>query len=104
MRYANFRAIGRIMGILAWVLGLLTFILCLLIGVYLGAAAETGGTSYLVIGILGGILWGFLIFIFLYALSQFIYVSIDIERNTRQTLRALLEEVESEEGETEEST
>jgi hypothetical protein len=35
-------------------------------------------------------------FVFLYALAQFIYVVIDIERNTRATLRALLEEVEVE--------
>ena len=101
MKYANFRAIGRIIGALAWVLGILTFVSCLVLGILLSATPE-GSFTYVVLGIVGGIVSGFLSFVFLYALSQFIYVSIDIERNTRQTLRALLEEVETEEAETEE--
>jgi len=97
MKYGNFYTIGRIFGALAWIVGILTFISSLVIGISLG------GLTYLLTGILGGVVWGFLSFIFLYAFSQFIYVTIDIERNTRQTVRALLEEVETEEVETEEA-
>jgi len=104
MKYSNFYAIGRIFGALAWILGILTFITCLVSGVMLSALPEAAGSvMYIVLGIAGGIISGFLTFILLYAISQFIYVTIDIERNTRQTLRALLEEVEIEEADTEEA-
>jgi|GEM_PF-4939938 len=104
MKYSNFLAIGRLFGALAWILGILTFITCLVSGVMLSALPEADGSViYIVLGIAGGIISGFLTFILLYAISQFIYVSIDIERNTRQTLRALLEEVETEEADTEET-
>jgi len=97
MKYGNFRIIGRIIGALAWIVGILTFLLFLVMGIALG------GVSYLLLGIVGGIIWGVVSFLFLYAFSQFIYVIIDIERNTRQAVSALLEEVEAEEGETEET-
>jgi len=55
----------------------------------------------IVVGIIFGIVGGFLAFASLYAFAQFIYVIIDIERNTRTTARALLEEVEEVEPEEE---
>jgi hypothetical protein len=81
---------------MAWLMGIL-------IPVYfLWSGISEGSTGGLVVGIMVGVIGGFLSFIVLYALSQFIYVAIDIERNTRTTVRALLEEVEEEEGEAEE--
>ena len=92
MKYKNFRTIARIIGVLAWVVGILTFILFLVTGI---TAGGTGALLFIVIGIVTG----FISFVFVYAFSQFIYVLLDIERNTRETLAALLEEVEPEEGE-----
>ena len=94
MKYRNFRTVARILEIVAWLLGIIVFIGSLAIG-FIG-----GGIS-VVVGIIAGIVGGFLSFAFLYAFSQFIYVLLDIERHTRRTVRLLLEEVETEEGETE---
>lgn len=90
MKYKNFRTIARTFGILAWVVGALVFGLGLVTGI-------SGGGATIFLGMIVGVVGGFLSFVSLYAFSQFIYVSIDIERNTRATLRALLEEVEMEE-------
>ena len=95
MKYGNFRTIARVFGILAWLVGIVVFAMCLVSGI-------AGGGLSVVLGIIIGVVGGFLSFVSLYALSQFIYVLLDIERNTRRTVRALLEEVETEEVETEE--
>ena len=95
MKYKNFRTIARVFGILAWLVGIVVFVMGLVTGI-------SGGGLSVVLGIIIGVVGGFLSFASLYALSQFIYVLLDIERNTRRTVRALLEEVETEEGETEE--
>lgn len=84
--------IARIIGALAWVVGILAFIIALVSGIIAGGVGAA-------LGIVMGIISGFFSFAFLYAFSQFIYVLLDIERNTRETLAALLEEVETEEGE-----
>jgi hypothetical protein len=90
MKYRNFRTVARVFEVLAWVVGIAVF------GMSLAGGFVAGGLN-VVIGILMGAVGGFLAFAFLYAAAQFIYVIIDIERNTRATLRALLEEVETEE-------
>ena len=95
MKYRHFRTMARVIEILAWLVGVGTFILGLISGI------QTGGAN-IIFGIIIGSVGGFLSFVFLYAFAQFIYVLIDIERNTRRTLRALLEEVETEEVEKEE--
>ena len=87
MKYKNFRTIGRTFGVLAWVIGIVTFIACLVSGVFAGAAGA-------VLGIVAGIILGFLSFAWLYAFSQFIYVIIDIEENTRRTRAAPKQEGE----------
>jgi len=95
MKYKNFRTVARVFVILAWLVGVGTFVLSL-------ASGFIAGGVNIVIGIIIGAVGGLISFIFLYAFAQFIHVSIDIERNTRRTLRALLEEVEMEEVEKEE--
>ncbi|GAG46510.1 unnamed protein product [marine sediment metagenome] len=95
MKYKNFRTVARVFVILAWLVGIGTFVMGL-------AGGFVGGGINIIVGIIIGVVGGFLSFIFIYAFSQFIYVLIDIERNTRRTLRALLEEVEMEEVEKEE--
>ncbi len=89
MKYRNFRTIARVFVILAWLVGIIVFILGLVTGI-------TEGGVQVILYILFGAVGGFLSFAYLYAFAQFIYISIDIERNTRATLRALLEEVEEE--------
>ena len=96
MKYKNFRKMARVFEILAWIAGIGTFIL----GLASGLVAED--SSAIILGIIVGVGGGLFSFIFLYAFAQFIYVFLDIERNTSRTLRALLEEVETEEVETEE--
>ena len=91
MKYKNFRTIARIVGVLAWVAGLGTFAL----GLLTGFTGDSDATTILV-GLIFGVVGGFVAFIFLYALAQFIYVALDIERNTRATVKALYEEVEKE--------
>ena len=93
MKYKNFRTMARVIEVLAWVLGLGTFVLGLLSG-FLG----DGGGATIIMGLLLGIIGGLLSFVFLYAIAQFIYVILDIERNTRATVKALYEEVEKDEG------
>ena len=90
MKYRNFRTIARVFGILAWLVGIVVFVMGLVTGI-------AGDGLNVVLGIIIGVVGGFLSFASLYAFSQFIYVLLDIERNTRATLRALLEEVEPEE-------
>lgn len=91
MKYKNFRKVARVIEVLAWVAGLGIFVLGILSGF-------TGDTSTnIVIGLLFGVVGGFVSFVGLYALAQFIYVILDIERNTRATVKALYEEVEKEE-------
>ena len=90
MRYNTFRMIARVFVVLAWLVGILVFILSLVTGII-------GGGIAVVLGIVIGVVGGFLSFASLYAFAQFIYVIIDIERNTRATVRALLEEVAPEE-------
>ena len=90
MRYNTFRMIARVFVVLAWLVGILVFILSLVTGII-------GGGIAVVLGIVMGVVGGFLSFVSLYAFAQFIYVVIDIERNTRATVRALLEEVVPEE-------
>jgi hypothetical protein len=82
--------IARVFVVLAWLVGILVFILSLVTGII-------GGGIAVVLGIVMGVVGGFLSFVSLYAFAQFIYVIIDIERNTRATVRALLEEVVPEE-------
>lgn len=94
MKYKKFRTIARVLVVLAWLVGILIFVMGFITGI-------AGGGASVIFGILIGIVGGFLSFVSLYAFAQFIYVVIDIERNTRLTLRALLEEMEPE-GEIEE--
>jgi len=90
VKYKNFRTVASVFGILAWLVGIVVFVMSLVTGI-------AGGGFSVVLGIIIGVVGGFLSFASLYALSQFIYVLLDIERNTRATLRALLEEIEPEE-------
>jgi len=90
VRYSTFRMIARVFVVLAWLVGILVFILSLVTGIM-------GGGIAVVLGIVLGVVGGFLSFASLYAFAQFIYVILDIERNTRATVRALLEEVVPEE-------
>ena len=92
MKYKNFRKVARIIEVLAWVAGLGIFVMGLISGFSAGEAA------FIVFGLIIGVIGGILTFIVLYALAQFIYVLLDIERNTRATVKALYEEVEKEEG------
>ena len=91
MKYKNFRMVARVVEVLAWVAGLGIFVLGLITG-FTGAGAQA-----IIVGLLFGIVGGLMTFITLYALAQFIYVILDIERNTRATVKALYEEVEREE-------
>jgi hypothetical protein len=84
---------ARVFEVLAWVLGIGMFI----IGLTSGFLGDGGGAS-LILGLIMGVFGGILFFIFLYAFAQFIYVLLDIERNTRATVKALYEEVEKDEG------
>lgn len=92
MKYRNFRKVARLIEILAWVAGLGIFVIGLISGFTGGEAANV------IVGLMFGIFGGFFTFVFLYALAQFIYVILDIERNTRATVKALYEEVEKEVG------
>ena len=91
MKYKNFRKVARVIEILAWVGGLGIFV----IGLITGFTGE--GAQAIIVGIIFGIVGGLITFITLYALAQFIYVILDIERNTRATVKALYEEVQREE-------
>lgn len=90
MKYKNFRMVARIMEVLAWITGLGIFAMSLISGIMAGGAT-------IIFGIFIGVIGGILSFIALYAFAQFIYVLLDIERNTRATVKALYEEVEREE-------
>ena len=90
LKYNAFRTIARVFVVLAWLVGILVFAGSLIIGIM-------GGGVSVVLGIIFGVVVGFLSFASLYAFAQFIYVILDIERNTRATVRALLEEVVPEE-------
>ena len=90
MKYNTFRMIARVLVVLAWVVGICVFALGFVVGI-------VGGGVTVIVGILLGIVGGLFSFVSLYAFAQFIYVIIDIERNTRATVRALLEEMEPEE-------
>ena len=89
MKYKNFRTVARVFEVLAWLVGILVFVMGLVTGI-------AGGGFSVVLGIIIGVVGGFLCFASLYAFAQLIYIIIDIERNTRATVRALLEEVEAE--------
>lgn len=92
MKYKNFRKVARIIEVLAWVGGLGIFV----VGLLTGFTGE--GAPAIVAGIIFGVVGGAVTFLFLYAMAQFIYVILDIERNTRATVKALYEEVDKEEG------
>ncbi|MBE0414925.1 MAG: hypothetical protein IBX36_00035 [Dehalococcoidia bacterium] len=89
MKYRNFLIIGRIIGVLAWIVGILTFLLFLLIGVTAAGAEDAETALGLPVMIVMGIISGFLSFLFLYAFSRIIYVLVDIEENTRAVRGAL---------------
>ena len=91
MKYKNFRKVARLVEVLAWVAGLGIFVM----GLITGFTGEGAGT--IVVGLIFGVVGGFVAFIFLYSMAQFIYVILDIERNTRATVKALYEEVQKEE-------
>jgi uncharacterized membrane protein len=90
MKYKNFRLVARVVEVLAWVAGVGIFVMGLITG-FTGDGAQA-----IIVGLIFGIVGGFMTFIALYALAQFIYVMLDIERNTRATVKALYEEVEKE--------
>ena len=92
MKYKNFRMVARVVEVLAWVAGLGMFVIGLITG-FTGDGAQA-----IIVGLIFGIIGGLVTFIALYALAQFIYVILDIERNTRATVKALYEEVEKEDG------
>jgi len=89
MKYKNLRMVARAFEVLAWVLGLGTFAL----GITSGLTAD----GNILLGIIVGVVGGFLSFVFIYAFAQLIYVLLDIERNTRATVKALYEEAVQEE-------
>ena len=89
MKYKNLRKVARVFEVLAWVLGLGTFVL--------GIASGLVEGGNILLGMITGIVGGFFGFVFVYAFAQLIYVFLDIERNTRATVKALYEEVEKEE-------
>lgn len=91
MRYGGFRLIGHVYGIAA----VLMAILALVFGVWYGVAA--GGWVGILFGVALGAVTSFFTFLFLYAISRFILVVLDIEDNTR-AIRATLSR-ESKEGE-----
>lgn len=88
MKYRNFRIVGRIFQILAWLNGLIT------VGYFLLVAYFAEGALVTVLWVGAGIIVGLLTFAFLYALSQFIYVILDIEQHTRATRAALTKKEE----------
>ena len=91
MKYKNFRMVARLIEVMAWVAGLGILVL----GLITGFTGE--GAAAIVTGLIFGVIGGLVTFIMLYAMAQFIYVILDIERNTRATVKALYEEVEKEE-------
>jgi len=90
MKYKNLRMVARVFEVLAWVMGLGIFVL--------GIASGLVEGGNVLVGIIAGIVGGFFSFVFIYAFAQLIYVFLDIERNTRATVKALYEEVEKEDG------
>jgi len=93
MKYRRFRTLARVIEILAFVAG----IGILLLGILSSMVGE-GDSTTILFGIIVGVGGGIFTFIYLYAFAQFIYVILDIERNTRATVKALYEEVEKEDG------
>ena len=93
MKYKRFRTMARIIEILAFVAGIGVFFLGIL-----SSFTGEGDSATIMFGFIIGIGGGFFTFIYLYVLAQFIYVILDIERNTRATVKALYEEVEKDEG------
>ena len=89
MKYKNLRKVARVFEVLAWVIGLGTFVL--------GIASGMVEDGNILVGIIVGVVGGFLGFVFIYAFAQLIYVLLDIERNTRATVKALYEEAVQEE-------
>jgi hypothetical protein len=89
MKYKNLRMVARVFEVLAWVMGLGVFALGISSGL-----VEGGNILF---GIIIGVVGGFLGFVFTYAFAQLIYVLLDIERNTRATVKALYEEAVQEE-------
>ena len=89
MKYKNLRKVARVFEVLAWVIGLGTFVL--------GLASGMVDGGNILVGIIVGVVGGFLGFVFIYAFAQLIYVLLDIERNTRATVKALYEEAVQEE-------
>jgi len=89
MKYKNLRMVARVFEVLAWVIGLGIFVL--------GIASGFADGANIIFGIIAGVVGGFFSFVFIYAFAQLIYVFLDIERNTRATVKALYEEAVQEE-------
>jgi hypothetical protein len=94
-KYKVLRLIAVLMKILAFVLGAL-LIIAGLVMVVAGAAASSkttttfpdAGPAAFLGGVVGGLIalvYGVLVFIFLYAYAEWMYVFMDIEENTRVT-------------------
>jgi len=87
VKYQNLRLIARILVVLAWVVGALIAILAII--------QSVGGPAALsAVRIIVGLVSAFVCFVLLYALSQFIFVALDIEENTRETREAVTRRAE----------
>ena len=82
MKYRSFRLIARIFAVLAWIVGGVATVLAVLVA----AAASSGLQSAL--SIIVGLVFAFFGFVVLYAISQLIYLVLDIEENTRELRQA----------------
>jgi len=89
MKYKNLRMVARVYEVLAWVTGLGIFVL--------GIASGMVEGGNILLGIISGVVGGFFSFVLIYAFAQLVYVLLDIERNTRATVKALYEEAVQEE-------
>ena len=93
-KYKVLRLIAALMKVLAFVLGAI-LIIAGLVMVVAGAAASSKTTTFsepgpaaFFTGVVGGLIalvYGVLVFIFLYAYAEWMYVFMDIEENTRMT-------------------
>jgi len=83
VEYRNFRLIARIFVALAWIVGAVATIFAVVVAVAASSALQS------TVSIIGGLFFAFVAFVALYAVSQFIYVVLDIEENTREIREAL---------------
>ena len=82
MKYRNFRLIAQLFEALAWIVGAVAAVFAVVVAV---AASSTLQST---VSIIGGLFFALVAFLSFYAISQLIYVVLDIEENTRETRKA----------------